>query len=187
MEAVAASLRKLIWSTSAASSASNASLSRTTPSITNSGSPNAPRMRMLEEAPARPEVLVTFTPGARPARALDRLDGARFTSSPAFTGVTAPVRFTFFCVPYPTTTSSFSPFAEVVSTTSTRACAPTAISCVLYPTKRNTSTAPVSGTLIVYSPLGLVTVPLVVPFRAMLTPGRPVPVPSVTLPEIFLS
>ncbi|MNT18351.1 hypothetical protein D3C72_1535450 [compost metagenome] len=56
-------------------------------------------MRRLEEAPAIPEVFVTFIPAARPAKALERLEGEIFFNCSALTEVTEPVIFAFFCFP----------------------------------------------------------------------------------------
>src|SRR5690606_36637017 len=104
--AAPASLRNDIWSTSLASKASKAALSRTIPSITKRGSAKLPRKRIFELAPANPEVPVTLTPAARPANALERFDGATFFNASPLTVEIAEVILDLFWVPYPTTTTS---------------------------------------------------------------------------------
>ena len=76
------------------------------PLITYNGSPKLPRIRIEEDAPAKPELFVIVTPGARPAKALERFDTGIFSNSSVLIAVIDPVKFTFFCVPYPTTTTS---------------------------------------------------------------------------------
>ena len=59
-------------------------------------------------APGLPEFCNTLKPGASPANACAVLVTGLLANSLADTEETEPVRFTFFCVPYPTTTTSSS-------------------------------------------------------------------------------
>ncbi|MOA35342.1 hypothetical protein D3C78_1567860 [compost metagenome] len=69
------------------------------PLITYKGSAKLPRIRIDDEAPANPEVPTAVTPGALPAIKLDRFPAGIFLICSVLTEETAPVRFTFFCVP----------------------------------------------------------------------------------------
>ncbi|MNY61460.1 hypothetical protein D3C86_1981410 [compost metagenome] len=89
----------LIWSISLASSASKSALVFIIPSITIKGEPKVPLILISDVVPAKPEVLVTVTPAALPAKALERfVTGTLFTLF-MFMEETAPVMFAFFCVP----------------------------------------------------------------------------------------
>ena len=84
---------------------STSSILPESPSISTSGSVPAlekvpvPRIFTLALAPGRPEFCSTLKPGARPAYACAVLVTGLLASSSAVTDDTAPVRFTFFCVP----------------------------------------------------------------------------------------
>ena len=61
-------------------------------------SPN-PRISTLDSAPGVPPVFCTRIPGRRPAKAFEILATGAWMISSAPIAATAPVRFTFFCVP----------------------------------------------------------------------------------------
>ena len=65
-----------------------------------------PRMSTVGFAPGVPAE-TTVTPEALPCKASSALTGFSFSISAAFTVATAPDTLVTFCVPYPTTTTSF--------------------------------------------------------------------------------
>ncbi len=75
------------------------------PSINTNGSVPAlekvpvPRILTVAPVPGRPEVCKTLSPGAKPANACAVLITGLLAKSSADMEDTAPVRFTFFCVP----------------------------------------------------------------------------------------
>lgn len=77
------------------------------PSMTYKGSdvPKLPRPRKLILG-LEPGREMTVTPGTVPCTADNTLLCTRSLISSVLTEATEPVRFTFFCVPYPTTTTS---------------------------------------------------------------------------------
>ncbi|MND78501.1 hypothetical protein D3C80_702150 [compost metagenome] len=84
------------------------------PSITTKGDAlfNVPIPRIVRvppSAPGCPEFWVTCSPATFPANAIEAFVIGRLSISAIETDVTAPVRFTFFCFPNPTTTTSCSP------------------------------------------------------------------------------
>ena len=104
-----------------------------TPSINTRGSPpfTEPRPRTLIDPPA-PGCAVEnemLTLGITPWSIWVTLPTGRFSMSLDVTWVTAPVRFTFFCVPYPTTTTSSRSCVFSFSKMSMTDWSPTLISC----------------------------------------------------------
>ena len=98
------------------------------------GEPMLPRILMVGAPPISPELVVMVSPGtepckARPISVIGRLSIVLFTSTEA----TAPVKFTFFCEPYPTTTTSSK--SSVSSFNITFSIGVALTSWVLYPTK----------------------------------------------------
>ncbi|MNV93783.1 hypothetical protein D3C71_1885130 [compost metagenome] len=61
---------------------------------------------MDDAAPAKPEEPTIVAPGRRPAKAFDKLLTGMLAISAVLMVLMAPVRLTFFCEPYPTTTTS---------------------------------------------------------------------------------
>src|SRR5690606_8686499 len=149
-------------------------------------SPNPPLIRIEEDAPARPEVPVILTPGARPAKVLDRLLVEILFSSSTFTAVMAPVKFTFFWVPYPTITTSSKAATSSLRVILMTLCVPTSTVWETYPIKENTDEAP-SETAMLYFPDKSVAVPMPEPGMETVTPGMGSPFWSTTVPETVTS
>ena len=113
------------------------------PSISTSGEtlepvPIVPTPRILNccvEFKAPPLIPVEiFIPGTTPCRASTTLFTGRAVSSSELTAETAPVRFSFFCVPKPTTTTSSRSSVSEVNKMSIVVLPSTETTCVLMPT-----------------------------------------------------
>ena len=105
-----------------------------TPSTTTSGlllfNVLIPRIRSAE--PSYPGSLlgvIVTRPGNRPAKLLLTLVAGDFTRSVPLMLLTDPVRVAFFCVPYPTTTTSVSACANPFNCKLIVVLEPTGISC----------------------------------------------------------
>src|SRR5665648_130464 len=136
------------------------------PSTTTNGEeeftvPN-PRMIILAlSLPAIPDDCVTASPGISPDIPDDRFVNARLVNfASILTAETAPVRFTFFCVPNPITTTSSTPTTLASITTDNVVFVPNVISWDVNPTKENTSVLVLTGTERENSPSKSVTVPM---------------------------
>src|SRR5699024_4332412 len=99
------------------------------------------------------------------------------------TVVTAPVRLSFFCVPYPTTTTSSKPASSISSNTSIELASPTSTSCDRKPIELKVNISPFSAEIL-NVPSSDVAVAAVVPFTDTLTPVRGFPSSSLTVPDI---
>src|SRR5699024_1586673 len=97
---------------------------------------------------------------------------------------TEPFTSWLCCVPYPTTTSS-SPFRVWRSRLILRTSRPLmGTSFVLKPMNEKMRVSDKLGTVNSYRPSASVVVPLLVPFKRILTPGSDSPLPtSITLPD----
>ena len=86
--------------------------SPSTPSIRMSGDvdelsdPSPLSFREAWSLPGCPELCTAVSPGTMPWRAEEPLETLALRMSLLLMLCTAPVRFIFFCVPYPTTTTS---------------------------------------------------------------------------------
>ena len=113
---------------------SSFTLSYSTPSIMINGSvelaDTAPRSFIPQlSSPGAPEERVIITPGTCPCNACTGLDIAPlFSSILSETTVTAPVNVSFFCEPYPTTTTSSRTSLSSCIFTLTIICVPTSTS-----------------------------------------------------------
>ena len=91
-----------------------------------------PRTRIVAPScPGRPWPAVIVTPGIVPCKAVDTFCTGRLSNILLSTWATAPVIFTFFCVPYPTTTTSSSFWVSSTRFTAKVACPVYLISCVI--------------------------------------------------------
>ncbi len=118
------------------------------------------------------------TPGIRPAIPwLTLVTGTFFNSSP-FNELTAPDNVAFFCVPYPTTTTSSSNFVSSCKVILIDLRPSTGISTVLKEINETIKTAFSFDKLSVNFPSKSDCVPLEVPFSRTLAPGRGAPLAS---------
>ena len=127
------------------------------------------------------ELVERFKPGTAPCNAWLTLATGRDSITSEPTILTAPVTFTFFCVPYPTTTTSSKTFVSslkiIFNGTPVHF-----ISCVWYPTNEMTIVLPLGTLDREKSPSIPVMVPFVEPFTTTDAPIIVSPVASFTTP-----
>ena len=143
-----------------------------------------PRIRSVAPSePGCPEPWLTDKPALSPASEADTLVMGRDTAwSSKFIEDTAPVTFTFFCVPYPTTTTSSSIATSSRRVTFITLRPFTVIFCVANPIKEKRRVEFLSGTVILYLPSWSVIVPEAVFSTATVIPGNGSFIASVTTP-----
>src|SRR5690606_20969714 len=138
-------------------------------------------MRVLP--PGRPEFVDTFTPAILPDNDCSTFMEGLSISASLSTLPTDPVKSDFLCVPYPTTTTSLNRCTSSSNVNLQFVRPFTDTPFVTNPIKENVRTASSSETESEYLPSASVTVPLVVPFSRILTPGRGCCKSSRTTPE----
>ena len=160
-------------------------MSPSTLSISTSGPPplidSVPRMLndLLCPGPVPPPMV---SPGMAPCNAAAALVTGRSPStSLIFTCETEPVRFSFFCVPKPTTTTSSRVLLSSLRVMLSGVPFHTT-SCEVKPMNDTTRRLPFFTPLMTKSPSIPVTVPLVVPFTTTETPMSVSPLVSLTTP-----
>ena len=145
-----------------------------------------PLILIVAALPGCPDPFTTVTPATSPANACDMLETDFACKFSALTTVAVPVKACFVLVPYPTTTTSSK---TLLSSTTILALtvldAPIFFSTGVKPKYLKTKTSPLFAR-IEYFPSKSVSVPLLVPFTDILTPGKG-PEFSVTVPETVLS
>lgn len=95
-----------------------------------------------ESAPGAPPAVVTVTPGAMPWRAVESCVIGLRANSLVEMDETEPVRLTFFCVSYPTTTTSSRRFSSGSREMLSVVCLPIFTSFSLNPRKVTTRVSP---------------------------------------------
>ena len=141
-----------------------------------------PRMVIVGCAPNFPLLLITVKPGTTPCNAFEISEYGRDSRVLLTSTVdTAPVKFAFFCVPYPTTTTSSSSFSLDFSTTFITG--RTGSSSVFIPMYEKTNAEAFAGTFKVKTPLTSVAIPTLVPFAKTEAPITGSPFSFFTLPD----
>src|SRR5688572_8901873 len=160
------------------------------PSTTTSGDVLAPRVERPRRRSVKPPL------GLPPGREIDKpatLPCNNWATSLMFpllncsevTVATALVTSFLFCVPYPTTTTSFNCPAEGERETFSVVWSFTSISWMGYPTNEKTNTELLLGTVIENDPKWSDVVPTDLPLIVIETPGNACPLLSVTFPWTF--
>ena len=116
-----------------------------------------------------------MAPGRRPAKAFETLETGADVISLLETVAIEPMTFTFFSLPYPTTTTSFKDVLSVLIVVLMTVRLLIGISILPYPTEEMTK-VPLEGALIEYIPFDPVEVPFVPPFTLIETPAIGLPV-----------
>ena len=172
---------------------SGISFCKGTPSTTHKGSAFpvnvfVPRMRILEEAPGRPEVANTLTPAICPCNKLSTDETGRFSKTSFFIIPTDPVERRFVVCVYPVTTTSSNSSALGFNTTSNGIVFPFRFtSNVSIPTNEINNKSFPSGTFKLKLPSISVETPIDVPFISTVTPGNDSLRSSLTFPLISLN
>ena len=139
---------------------------------------------MLMEAPSAPgfpDCWVTVTPGAKPCNKLLAVATCLLTRSSFFKVTTEPVRFTFFWVPKPTTTTSFNSENLISKTTLMVLSDPTSIVLDSTPIPEKETLVPFFAWIENW-PSTLVKVLFLESKEETVIPSRDLPVASLTCP-----